>query len=53
MFPPVEEVVLQRNPEFASLYNILTTSILNPDGSTKNDPAAKERDAVKTVSACI
>ncbi|KAM7215522.1 hypothetical protein V8F06_009088 [Rhypophila decipiens] len=46
MLPPVEEAVLQNNPEFATLYTTLTTVILNPDGSTKNDPAARERKAV-------
>jgi len=49
MLPPVEDAVLRDNPEFASLYNTLTTAILNPNGSTKNDPAAKEREAVREV----
>ncbi|OIW27904.1 hypothetical protein CONLIGDRAFT_453910 [Coniochaeta ligniaria NRRL 30616] len=47
MHPPVEDAVLQNNPEFAVLYNTLTTAVLNPNGSTKNDPARKEREAVK------
>ncbi|KAL2019773.1 hypothetical protein VTK56DRAFT_9217 [Thermocarpiscus australiensis] len=47
MLPPVEDAVLQNNPEFATLYSTLTTTILNPDGSTKIDPAAKERTAVR------
>ncbi|KAK5653432.1 hypothetical protein OQA88_8917 [Cercophora sp. LCS_1] len=47
MLPPVEDAVLQGNPEFAALYSTLSTVILNPDGSTKNDPAAKERAAVR------
>lgn len=49
MLPPVEDAVLQNNPDFAALYATLTTVILSPDGSTKNDPAAKERDAVREV----
>lgn len=49
MLPPVEESVLQNNPEFAVLYNTLTTAILNPDGTTKKDPAAKEREAIRKV----
>jgi len=49
MFPPVEDGVFQHNPEFAALYKTLTTAILNPDGSTKNDPAVKERKAVREV----
>ncbi|KAK4454872.1 hypothetical protein QBC34DRAFT_433119 [Podospora aff. communis PSN243] len=47
MLPPVEDAVLQHNPNFAALYKTLTTSILNPDGSTKHDHAAKERNAVR------
>lgn len=49
MFPPVDDAVLQNNPDFAALYKTLTTVVLNPDGSTKNDAAAKERDAVQKV----
>ncbi|TLD33062.1 hypothetical protein PspLS_00646 [Pyricularia sp. CBS 133598] len=47
MLPPVEDAVLQENPEFATLYNTLTTAILNPDGSSKNDPSTKEREATR------
>ncbi|KAK3343518.1 hypothetical protein B0T25DRAFT_464082 [Lasiosphaeria hispida] len=47
MLPPVEDSVLQSNPDFAALYKTLTTAVLNPDGSTKNDPATKERNAVR------
>ncbi|KAK4186500.1 hypothetical protein QBC35DRAFT_475386 [Podospora australis] len=47
MIPPVEDSVLQDNPEFAALYTTLTSVILNPDGSTRKDPAAKKRAAVK------
>ncbi|KAK4108583.1 hypothetical protein N656DRAFT_761274 [Canariomyces notabilis] len=47
MLPPVEDAVLRNNPQFAALYSTLTTTILNPDGSTKNDPAAKERSAIR------
>ncbi|CAM1509276.1 Fc.00g030150.m01.CDS01 [Cosmosporella sp. VM-42] len=46
MFPPVDDAILQQNPDFANLYGKLTNLILNPDGSTKEDPAAKERAAV-------
>lgn len=53
MLPPVEESVLQNNPEFAALYSTLTTAILNADGTTKDDHsrAARERDAVRKVLA--
>ncbi|KFA78294.1 hypothetical protein S40288_02625 [Stachybotrys chartarum IBT 40288] len=47
MFPPVDEAVLQSNPDFALLYTKLTKAVLNPDGTTKDSPAAKERAAVK------
>ena len=52
MFPPVEESVLQSNPQFAALYGTLTSAILNSDGTTKHDQsrAARERDAVRKVS---
>ncbi|KAM0254662.1 hypothetical protein ACHAQJ_006572 [Trichoderma viride] len=47
MFPPVEQKILQSNPEFAKLHRIITTAILNPDGSTKEDAEAKDRAAVQ------
>ena len=49
MLPSVEEQILERNPGFAKLYQILITTTLNPDGSTKNHPEAKERAAVHKV----
>lgn len=49
MFPPVEDSILQNNPDFTNLYNKLTNVVLNPDGSTKNDPRAKERATVREV----
>jgi len=55
MHPPVDEAVLQNNPQFAALYTTLTTAVLNPNCSTKNDPARKKREAVKevTFSSCF
>jgi hypothetical protein len=50
MFPPVDSAVLQNNPDFALLHAKLTNVVLNPDGSTKDDPHAKERAAVDQVS---
>ncbi|KAI1419437.1 hypothetical protein F5Y12DRAFT_249289 [Xylaria sp. FL1777] len=47
MLPPVDDSVLANNPRFEKLYNTITTSILNPDGSTKIDPSTKQRDAVR------
>jgi len=51
MLPPVEEAVLQNNPDFAALYSTLTTAVLNPDGTTKDDKSiiARQRDAVREV----
>ncbi|KAH6888731.1 hypothetical protein B0T10DRAFT_549154 [Thelonectria olida] len=46
-FPPIDDAVLQNNPDFANIYKKLTHVILNPDGSTKDDPAARERAAVR------
>ena len=53
MLPPVEDAVLQNNPDFAALYNTLTTVILNPNGSTKQEPNGKEREAVREVSSSL
>ncbi|KAI0855048.1 hypothetical protein F4860DRAFT_507760 [Xylaria cubensis] len=47
MIPPVDDRILKNNPRFEKLYNTITTSILNPDGSTKIDPSAQQRDAVR------
>jgi hypothetical protein len=49
MLPPVDDAVLQSNPEFAVLYTTLTTVMLNPDGSTKHDASTKERNSVRKV----
>ena len=49
MFPPIDDVVLENNPDFANLYKTLTTVILNPNGSTKDDVSAKERETVREV----
>ncbi|KAI0867681.1 hypothetical protein GGS24DRAFT_484854 [Hypoxylon argillaceum] len=46
MLPPVDDNVFKNNPRFEKLYNTITTSILNSDGSTKIDPSVKQRDAV-------
>ncbi|KAE8442055.1 hypothetical protein EG329_003912 [Mollisiaceae sp. DMI_Dod_QoI] len=46
MLPPIDDSVLQSNPRFAALHTILINNILNPNGSTKNHPSQKDRDAV-------
>ncbi|KAI2626881.1 hypothetical protein GGS21DRAFT_529623 [Xylaria nigripes] len=47
MLPPIDDNVLQNNPRFEKLYNTLTTSVLNSDGSTRADPFADQRDTVR------
>jgi hypothetical protein len=49
MLPPIDEAVLQANPDFAALHKTLTTAVLNPNGSSRVEPNAKERDAVREV----
>ncbi|TVY22219.1 Uncharacterized protein LHYA1_G009082, partial [Lachnellula hyalina] len=48
MLPPINDSILQSNPQFAALHTQLTTNIFNPNGSTKHHPAQKERDAVSS-----
>lgn len=50
MIPPIDDSVLQNNPDFAVLYKRLTTEVLAPDGCSKNDPADRKRNQVKDVS---
>lgn len=50
MIPPFDHLVLQANPDFARLYDSLTNDVLTLDGSTKNDPGAKQRDETRLVS---
>ncbi|XWX00955.1 hypothetical protein V2A60_008980 [Cordyceps javanica] len=47
MFPPVDDHVLENNPDFARLYKTLTTSILNPDGTSRRSKESKENDVVR------
>lgn len=53
MLPPVDKQVLEDNPDFAKLYKTLTTTILNPDGSTRQDKEHKETEAIRKVSLTI
>ncbi|KAH8687341.1 hypothetical protein BGZ60DRAFT_465706 [Tricladium varicosporioides] len=48
MLPPIDDSILQCNPKFAALHATLVNNILNPNGSTKHDPAQRERDVVST-----
>ncbi|OAA58879.1 hypothetical protein ISF_06662 [Cordyceps fumosorosea ARSEF 2679] len=47
MFPPVDDHVLENNPDFARLYRTLTTSILNPDGTSRRSKESKENEAIR------
>ncbi|KAI0010076.1 hypothetical protein F4779DRAFT_327782 [Xylariaceae sp. FL0662B] len=47
MLPPIDEAVLEKNPDFDKVYKTLTGSLLNPDCSTKSDRTAKKRDAIR------
>jgi hypothetical protein len=49
MLPPIDDSVLRSNPRFAALHATLTNNLLNPNGTTKNQPTQKERDAVTEV----
>ncbi|KAK3345580.1 hypothetical protein B0H65DRAFT_209529 [Neurospora tetraspora] len=49
MLPPIDNSVLENNPQFANLYKGLTELLLNEDGSTKlhpQNPVAQERKAI-------
>ncbi|CCC07609.1 unnamed protein product [Sordaria macrospora k-hell] len=49
MLPPIDNSVLENNPQFANLYKGLTELLLNGDGSTKLPPqnsVAQERKSV-------
>ncbi|OAA76362.1 hypothetical protein LEL_06046 [Akanthomyces lecanii RCEF 1005] len=47
MLPPVDDHVLENNPDFARLYKILTTTILSPDGTSRRTKESKENEAIK------
>lgn len=49
MFPPIDDHVLENNPDFAKLYKTLTTSVLNPDGTSKRSKDAKENASIRQV----
>ncbi|RJE21544.1 hypothetical protein PHISCL_06116 [Aspergillus sclerotialis] len=53
MIPPCDPSILESNPQFKKLYQNLTTSILNPDGSTRAQDAEPERKgAVEELRKC-
>lgn len=50
MIPPCDPSILEHNPQFKRLYENLTTSLLNPDASTRAQSASPARTAVVEVS---
>jgi hypothetical protein len=50
MIPPCDPSILEQNPQFKRLYENLTTSLLNPDASTRAHSANPGRIAVVEVS---
>lgn len=49
MIPPCDPTILNNNPQFKALHQHLTTTILNPDGSTQALDAEPSRRGVKNV----
>ncbi|KKK14725.1 hypothetical protein ARAM_000963 [Aspergillus rambellii] len=47
MIPPCDPTILETNPHFKRLYQHLTTTLLNPDGSTRANDAQPTRKAVQ------
>ncbi|KAM3512777.1 hypothetical protein MY11210_003562 [Beauveria gryllotalpidicola] len=47
MLPPVDDNVLENNPDFARLYKTLKTSVLNPDGTSRRSQESKENEAIR------
>ncbi|PWY87268.1 hypothetical protein BO94DRAFT_546481 [Aspergillus sclerotioniger CBS 115572] len=53
MIPPCDPAILDNNPQFKTLYHHLTTTLLNPDGSTRAHDALPARKAVlEQMKAC-
>ncbi|KAI9820686.1 MAG: hypothetical protein M1827_005055 [Pycnora praestabilis] len=52
MFPPVETSTLRQYPQFQQLHAQLTSSILNPNGSTGDEVLWQRQNVVKEVYSC-
>ncbi|KAJ5815495.1 hypothetical protein N7474_007272 [Penicillium riverlandense] len=53
MIPPCDPSILAHNPLFKRLYENLTTTLFNPDGSTRAHSALPERErAVEDLKQC-
>ncbi|KAJ5138779.1 uncharacterized protein N7515_003627 [Penicillium bovifimosum] len=51
MIPPCDPSILDHNPQFQRLYETLTTSILNPDASTRAQSKSSARTAVGEIQS--
>ena len=49
MLPPIDPVVLQRNPNFEILYKDLCTRKLNPNGSSRDTKKQRVHDEIRRV----
>ncbi|KGQ05457.1 hypothetical protein BBAD15_g9280 [Beauveria bassiana D1-5] len=47
MLPPVDDNVLENNPDFTRLYKTLKTLVLNPDGTSRRSQESKENEAIR------
>ncbi|KAI9931309.1 hypothetical protein AWENTII_004558 [Aspergillus wentii] len=53
MIPPCDPAILESNPQFKRLYQNLTTSLLNPDGSTRaNDAQPARQEVLEDLKSC-
>ncbi|RDW81085.1 uncharacterized protein DSM5745_04642 [Aspergillus mulundensis] len=53
MIPPCDPTILEQNPHFKRLHQHLTTTLLNPDGSTRAiDAQPGRRDALNELRNC-
>jgi len=50
MLPPIDFSTSDRNPRFKALWNDLSTTRLNPDGTSRVARKQKQQDDVRKVS---
>jgi len=50
MLPPVDLAITDRNPHFKALWNDLSTTRLNPDGTSRVVRKQKQQDDIRKVS---
>ncbi|ODM23211.1 hypothetical protein SI65_00800 [Aspergillus cristatus] len=53
MIPPCDPTILESNPQFKRLYQQLTTTVLNSDGSTRaNDAQPARQEVLEDLNNC-